>query len=942
MVKKRKRILNASLAALLFATGIFVPWGTKAEGATVNDIVNVTIGHSIMGSYYLDDDYVDYTIHMRDGTDYSMKDNVMTKATNTATIKKMIYGERQSAATAPYYLGSDGYIYTNVATPVKLSNMKFVDAVAISSQSKYVYAKRAYFGLAENGTLWAWGQGASGELGIGTKQDMTVPAEVVDPVSGDPITGVKKLYNLAAPTALFVTDTKAYIVGNNALNLTPQTLARPAQITNIPAFTSATNFDLGFFKGAYSNYDDVGNEWVSGYRATVITEFTEKRYFKINGTYYTLSSLTAKDPMWPAYKKEEFVPVELNTGATATFVASAFDLSKVQKWFKHDYYWQANKTPQAPMDSNTGYTLLNNGALSYWGASMTDSNPYASTITFNTTPTTIAATGVVKVVGSNASKTIWYLKSDGNVYAFGGNIGNAAGVVGTIGLTPQRIRGDLNQVADVVDIINGLGVTWALKADGSIIRWSTASNFTPVSTANSDKFAGLLSVDNGTSAAEVFGITTTGKLYSFRSAAYVAGVSNIYPTGFVPSVVLNLPMLTQTQDKFNNTIAVVDFGADPGITIKEYSLDAGVTWNRYTAPVLITQSGSVTFQARSGDGTNYSPILSENIINTPIVVPVGYPKIVVTGNVLTIDTGSIPSDTTKVKINIDGTIIDYKGAVTLTEGTHSVTVTVLNKTTDEQLTEIIDSVTVVPAPTATPTPTVAPTPTIAPTAIPTPTVAPTATPVPTVTPTATPVPTVAPTTTPVPTLDPSWGSPLGSEDINFTVLSGGFSSQFNGLLLDTVTISTTNQYQVINSVTNSVIEDSRGTGVGWNYTLKVTDFISNPVVDNSLGTNDLVVKMPSTALSVDVSNSTTLAGQDGNLSLNGNYVFNAEPVVLARAEDFHGMGQYQIPMSYMLRVPDKVEVVSAGNGSTYQAGAKTGLRVGTYRSQFTFTLASGI
>lgn len=82
--------------------------------------------------------------------------------------------------------------------------------------------------------------------------------------------------------------------------------------------------------------------------------------------------------------------------------------------------------------------------------------------------------------------------------------------------------------------------------------------------------------------------------------------------------------------------------------------------------------------------------------------------------------------------------------------------------------------------------------------------------------------------------------------------------------------------------------------------------------------------MPSNSLSVDVSNSKVMAGQDTNLSLNGTYVFNAEPVVLAKAEEFQGMGQYQIPMSYMLRVPDKVEVVSTGSGSNYQVGAKRG------------------
>ncbi|MNO75540.1 hypothetical protein D3C76_665910 [compost metagenome] len=48
--------------------------------------------------------------------------------------------------------------------------------------------------------------------------------------------------------------------------------------------------------------------------------------------------------------------------------------------------------------------------------------------------------------------------------------------------------------------------------------------------------------------------------------------------------------------------------------------------------------------------------------------------------------------------------------------------------------------------------------------------------------------------------------------------------------------------------------------------------------------------IPANLLSIDVSNSTTLAGQDINLSKNGNYVFAAEQVVIAKAGEFQGMG----------------------------------------------------
>lgn len=194
-----------------------------------------------------------------------------------------------------------------------------------------------------------------------------------------------------------------------------------------------------------------------------------------------------------------------------------------------------------------------------------------------------------------------------------------------------------------------------------------------------------------------------------------------------------------------------------------------------------------------------------------------------------------------------------------------------------------------------------------------------------------------------PTAPPAgWGSPVGTEDVKLNVLSGGLTSTFQGVKLDNIVISTTDPYQQLNSVTNATIEDSRGTGKGWSYTLGVTDFVNDKAFDSSTGNNDLVVKMPSSALSVQVAKSQTLAGQDGNLSFPGNYVFGDKPITVAKAEAMQGMGQYNLGMDFTLRVPDTVEVVSTGSGSGYKSGEKTGLRVGTYRSVFTFTLTSGI
>lgn len=197
---------------------------------------------------------------------------------------------------------------------------------------------------------------------------------------------------------------------------------------------------------------------------------------------------------------------------------------------------------------------------------------------------------------------------------------------------------------------------------------------------------------------------------------------------------------------------------------------------------------------------------------------------------------------------------------------------------------------------------------------------------------------------PNPGVDPSWGTEVTAADQEaiLNVIGGGLSSKFNGLLLDNIEIQTVNQYQTINSVTNTLIEDSSGSGDGWTYSLSVTDFVSDTVLDTGLGTQDLVVKIPASAMNVDVKSAKVLAGSPDQTAKVGNYVLGSQKQALAQANPFEGMGYYDIPMDFMFRVPSTVEVVSMGSGSAHQVGDKVGLRVGVYRSLFTFSLAKGI
>ncbi|MFX3643370.1 MAG: hypothetical protein ACE3L7_32760 [Candidatus Pristimantibacillus sp.] len=193
-----------------------------------------------------------------------------------------------------------------------------------------------------------------------------------------------------------------------------------------------------------------------------------------------------------------------------------------------------------------------------------------------------------------------------------------------------------------------------------------------------------------------------------------------------------------------------------------------------------------------------------------------------------------------------------------------------------------------------------------------------------------------------PPVDPGPATPISDEEVDFTVHSGGLSSRFEGIDLSTIVIDSTNPYQQINSVSNAFIDDSTGRAGGWQYSLQITDFVSEPMYDSSTQEKGLVVSIPTNSFSVNVGSTKTLAGPENQLSNVGKKVFSTEAQVLALANPFEGMGYYQIPLNFTLSVPDRVKVVKSSDGSKYAPGQDTGLMAGVYKSTFTFTLTSGI
>lgn len=259
--KKWQRVLSTALTIALLVPIGFISGTSTVEGASLKTITSVNttteVGDTLSYNVTLDDGsrmhFSNYNFVREDGP------NIITKTGN-------------------HTLFTNGTVQKSNGTAINGSGYTQMVEIQPSGVST--------FALKSDGTLWAWGAGTSGQLGIGSFIDRTQPAEVVDPVTGDPMTGVKKIFALSKDSVLFVTDNAAYVVGNAAMGLNPKSNARPKQITEMPSFSSAANFDFGFFNAADA-VDPVGRQiYNTNGDSNPFTAPTEIRWFKISGTYY--------------------------------------------------------------------------------------------------------------------------------------------------------------------------------------------------------------------------------------------------------------------------------------------------------------------------------------------------------------------------------------------------------------------------------------------------------------------------------------------------------------------------------------------------------------------------------------------------------------------------------------------------------------------------------
>ncbi|PAD73080.1 hypothetical protein [Paenibacillus campinasensis] len=1075
--KSFRRAVSTMLAVALLIPTVLWPGKNTVEGAGYGNIVSV--------DYYTDHQLNTANVprpilNLSDGRKVFMHAlhpslqsvgnyNYQLLDLGTDHLKYLHFGSGDDGYAMKLTTSGDFYVrkdrYSDATRTFEKWADGWTDFVYVSINSNNF----SFYGLKVDGSVVAVGQGTSGQLGTGLRQNLNVPFPVQNPDQpGTPLTGVRKMIQLDRENVLFITDDAVYKIGR-AFGSNSFSNDAPINVTSLfPSFHGA-DFEMG-----YINPGLVGD-----IRSTNPSSIA-MRYFKIDGNYYTLTDTTIGSKYISDYNGYN----ELNS---TTLYPIDDPTNTVRAFYRQDH-----PVSKAIIEAaeNTFFEINPNGDLVTWGLPINQIGARTvDTRTYNSNKQTILTD--VKKVAVNTEQSISLvaaLGNDGNVYVLGNN-SNSTDFMNNVGLTgiqgrittPTRVLGPDLAIQNITDIAFSSDALFLLKDTGDIYVFYKPGAVYSYNKSSGIKFVGLLEIQQTTDYRVVYGIDEVGNLHRMTGegrSTPLLGASGIYPPGYSPvSNTIEKPLESISHDKFENTIVTLDYPA--AATIKEYSLDNGATWLNYNGPIVINTVGSVTVQARSGLDTGSNIIYSDPLIfsinNDPIEIPIGYPKLLEQDGVVTIDTGAIDLNRVNVQISVNGQVSDYHAPIQLPDGNHSVSAIILNKANLE-LAKVTQNITVAPAAPGVPTAPVGHignvdannqrplTFTFNPTqgslqiqhdngpwldepeilnqysgvsSDPSPTERKYELVVPNVVgsvykarvtngvnfssetmlvvsgqvydpsfsrdssdrllidfsnlPTgnwskeysidngATYLPyngaiDIGPylpirvkvtdlssgqvlidkeyitpalngnNPAPNPGVDPAWGREISGADQEaiINVIGGGLSSKFNGLMLDNIEIQTTNQYQTINSVTNTLIEDSTGSGGGWSYSLSVTDFVSDPVLDTGLGTQDLVVKIPASSLSVNVQPSKVLAGSPDSVAKVGSYVLSEQKQTLAEAEAFKGMGYYDIPMDYMFRVPSTVEVVSAGNGSAHQVGDKVGLRVGVYRSLFTFTLSKGI
>lgn len=317
--------------------------------------------------------------------------------------------------------GTTNAIYT---TPVQVTNLNDIVSVAAG----------LYHGLAlkADGTVWAWGGNAGGQLGDGTITNRLAPVQVTNLNNIIAISaGGSNSLALRADGTVWAWGANKYGQIGNGTTTTPQT--SPVQVTNLTGV-------IAIAAGGYHNLA-----------------------LKTDGT------------VW-AWGRDDFGQLGNQTNTTAQTIPVSV----------------ANLTGALAIAAGEFHSLasLADGTIAAWGRN--NAGQIGSSVAIGKTNNTASLVIGISGVGLAANKHTVMGKTDGTVWSFGENVFGQLGDGTTVNrLFPVNIIGLLNVVA----VFGGSAHSAALRNDGSVWTWgynefgqlgdgTTINRQSPVAVAN--------------------------------------------------------------------------------------------------------------------------------------------------------------------------------------------------------------------------------------------------------------------------------------------------------------------------------------------------------------------------------------------------------------------------------------------------------------------------
>ncbi|TDH27774.1 T9SS type A sorting domain-containing protein [Segetibacter sp. 3557_3] len=415
--------------------------------------------------------------------------------------------------------------------------------------------------LKADGTLWTWGANGSGELGIGTYTNSSVPVPVLPNANNR----WKSVFAGGSFTMAVRSDGTLWGWGNNnegqlGTSNTTYSVPTPVQsgsdnnwvmVQGGGSHTLALKSNGTLWSWGANLSGQLGNGTTSGSNANpvpaqvgtdtkwvgIATGFAHSLGFKSDGTLFGWGN-NEKSQLGNGTNTNVLIPMLLNTDVKwldvkqgALFTTALATDGRLWTWESntHGQLGNGNQTQQnSPglMNNDNNwisvaagfyYTLAlkSNGTLWSWGGNFQGQLGNGTNTTFNQVPTQVGNDNKWTSIAAKGSHSL-ALKSDGTLWAWGNNADGQLGVGNTtVGLSPVQVGSDNKWASISVGFYHSIG----LKSDGTLWSWgtnfwngsnSTGNYLTPVKIGSDSNWKSI-----ATGVAHTLAIKSDGTLWAW-------------------------------------------------------------------------------------------------------------------------------------------------------------------------------------------------------------------------------------------------------------------------------------------------------------------------------------------------------------------------------------------------------------------------------------------